>query len=416
MKISNQTHMHRAPFDSEIARRNCDAVVIGAGLSGSLAAYELVRRGMTVLLLDRAAFPRPKVCGCCLNPEAQTILARVGLGQLTTHCQAVPLTALRLAARRRRARLPLAGWVALSRNRLDNALAESARQIGAIFLPGTTARVGASRVTGRCCTLHKGAEEIEIEASVVVAADGLGSRTLTRDVPGSVRVKSGSRIGSGVTIADATSDYESHQIYMANGSGGYVGLVRLEDGQLNLAAAFDTRFVQDCGGTGAAAARVLAEVGWPTPADLADQPWRGTAPLTHAIFRPASDRLLVVGDAAGYVEPFTGDGMAWAMTTATAVAALLDRGWQPGMDSTWANWHRHQIARRQRLIRAIAWTARQTWLARMAVGFVGQFPEFSRRMLARHLTHAPITQPPPPFPDRSREPGKVFGAFRCIKR
>ncbi len=388
----------------DVDQTNYDAVVIGAGPSGSLAARELARRGMNVLLSDRAAFPRSKVCGCCLNPDAQATLARVGLGQLTTQCGAVPLTALRLAARGRRAQLPLSGWVALSRGRLDQALAESAQQSGAIFLPETTVRVGSVHDDHRKCILHHAGDETVIQASVVIAADGLGSRILSRDVPDAVQVKQGTRVGAGVIIQDQSTDYEPHVIHIAYGLGGYVGLVRLEDGRLNLAAAFDLGFVQASGGTGAAAARILAEVGWPALLNLAERPWHGTPPLTRNVRRPAADRLIAIGDAAGYVEPFTGDGMAWAMTTAVAATTLLDDGWNSESAGRWTSWHRRHFARRQRTIRTIAWISRHPWLARTSIGFVKQLPGISQRLFRSMLRPDRAAPLQPPSPDRSPEP------------
>ena len=59
-----------------------DALVIGAGPAGSVAARELARRGCRVLLVDKATFPRPKVCGCCVNGAAIRALERLGLGHV----------------------------------------------------------------------------------------------------------------------------------------------------------------------------------------------------------------------------------------------------------------------------------------------------------------------------------------------
>ncbi len=65
--------------DSDLSR-SWDVIVVGAGLAGSLAARQLALAGARVLLLDRATFPRWKVCGCCFNPHAQSALAAVGFG------------------------------------------------------------------------------------------------------------------------------------------------------------------------------------------------------------------------------------------------------------------------------------------------------------------------------------------------
>ena len=65
-----------------------DAVVVGAGPAGAVAARELARRGHRVLLAERAKFPRGKVCGCCLNEHTLSALAAAGLGDLPARLDA----------------------------------------------------------------------------------------------------------------------------------------------------------------------------------------------------------------------------------------------------------------------------------------------------------------------------------------
>src|SRR5437868_1046375 len=81
----------------------------GAGPAGAAAARELARRSVSVLLVDRATFPRWKVCGCCLNGRAAAVLGAMGLGGLPAKCRAVPLHAILLASGVRRALVPLSG-------------------------------------------------------------------------------------------------------------------------------------------------------------------------------------------------------------------------------------------------------------------------------------------------------------------
>src|SRR5262249_46295116 len=123
---------------STATARVWDVVVIGAGPAGSLAARELARRNCTVLLVDRAAFPRWKVCGSCLNGRALAMLDEAGLGDLPERNEAVPLSAFHLAGGGRAATVSLPGGVALSRSRFDAALVEEAIREGAAFLPQTT--------------------------------------------------------------------------------------------------------------------------------------------------------------------------------------------------------------------------------------------------------------------------------------
>src|SRR5207244_156620 len=74
---------------TEAARRVWDVIVVGAGPAGSLAALQLARRSLAVLLVDQAIFPRWKVCGSCLNLRALSTLAAVGLEDMPLSLGAV---------------------------------------------------------------------------------------------------------------------------------------------------------------------------------------------------------------------------------------------------------------------------------------------------------------------------------------
>jgi flavin-dependent dehydrogenase len=371
------------------AQRTWDVIVVGAGLAGSLAARQLARAGASVVLLDRAVFPRWKVCGCCLNPHAQSTLAAVGLGHLPTALGAVPLPVMRLAVRGIEARLNLPGWVSLSRLRLDHALVEEACAAGVVFLPGMTARLGPTQGEVRTLWVHPGhGEESSLSARLVLAADGLGGRLLVeglRDQGEGVEVAPDSRVGVGVVIDQAPAFYQPGEIYMAHGRGGYLGLVRLEDGRLNLAAAFDAPFLRSChpqgepgvSAPGAAAVRMLAEVGWPMVPGLEHAHWKGTPALTRQPIQPGSERVLAVGDAAGYVEPFTGEGMAWALASGAAVAPLALRAvqrWRPELVREWGQVHRRIVRRRQWVCWTTAWLTRSPLLTRCVVASLSRLP------------------------------------------
>jgi flavin-dependent dehydrogenase len=93
------------------------------------------------------------------------------------------------------------------------------------------------------------------------------------------------------------------------------------------------------------------------PGNLDGCSWRGTAALTRRPQRTHDERLLLIGDAAGYVEPFTGEGIAWALWSAVAVTPLVVRGvqdWTPAIGEQWSSLHRRVIARRQVICRAVS--------------------------------------------------------------
>ncbi len=332
---------------AQTAREPWQIVVVGAGPAGSLAARELARRGRAVLLVDRAAFPRWKVCGCCLNARALATLGGVGLADLAARHGAVPLRSALVAAGGCRARLPLPGGAILSRGAFDAALVAEAVAAGAAFLPRTQAALGSLTAWGREVTLSEHGTTAVVSASLVLAADGLGGRLLGGVAAPPARA---SRIGAGAIAGGAPDCFVPGCVYLACGSGGYVGLARLEDGRLDVAAAFDREAVRRAGGPGEAAVRILGEVGWPIVSGLAELSWRGTPALTRRAGRLAAERVLVLGDAAGYVEPFTGEGIAWALASAVAVAPLADRAagrWEPSTERAWAALHRRVVAGRQ---------------------------------------------------------------------
>ena len=166
----------------EASRRTWDVAIVGAGPAGAMAARELARRGQDVVLIDHAAFPRWKVCGCCLNGHALATLDAAELGPMIARSGAVPLSGIRLAAAGRVAKVSLSGGVALSREAFDAALILAAIQSGAAFLPQTWAALERSSGTSevRCLELHQGPIRHRLAARVVLAADGLGGKLVAR--------------------------------------------------------------------------------------------------------------------------------------------------------------------------------------------------------------------------------------------
>jgi flavin-dependent dehydrogenase len=373
----------------EAALRTRGAVVVGAGPAGATAARELARRGVDVLLVDRAAFPRWKVCGCCLNGRAGRLLDEAGLGNLAAIRQAIPLKSICLASGGRLAHVPLSDSAALSREVFDAALIRAAIEAGAAFLPETRAILSEKDEKSReydaprCVLLQQGQKRAEVLARVLVAADGLAGQFLARTAT-AAPAESGARIGAGTTTRNAPNFYRPGVVYMTCGAGGYAGLVRLEDGRLDIAAAFDASEVRS-GGPGAAAVRLLQEAGWPAPDGLAELAWRGTPPLTRQARQVAAERLFVVGDAAGYVEPFTGEGIAWALASGTAVAPLAARAaerWRPELVRQWTVIHRRIVSRRQTVCRAAAAVLRRPWLTRLTVRVLGRAPLLAAPVIA----------------------------------
>jgi flavin-dependent dehydrogenase len=291
------------------------------------------------------------------------MLGRLGLGRVLEG--AVPLDRVRLAAGSRSAEVCLPRGVALSREALDARLVAAAVEAGVEFRPGVAVKVG---------DLLR-----ELPTRVVIVATGLTG--------GDAMPAPHSRVGAGVVVPAevAPAHYGPGAVHMATARGGYVGLVRVEDGRLDVAAAFDAAFVKAAGGPGLAAEAVLREVGWPVPRGLAELPWRGTPALTRRPARLGGRRYFVVGDAAGYVEPFTGEGMAWAVMSAAAlapIAARAARRWNDELVRDWEATHARVVGRRQRVCRVVSRVLRSPRLTGLAVRALNAFPVLSRPVVA----------------------------------
>jgi flavin-dependent dehydrogenase len=271
----------------------------------------------------------------------------------------------------------LPGYQILSRERLDAELVLEAVKAGAAFLPRTQAGLTDMDDDTRSVVLRTGDQEVEVSTRVVLAADGLGGRLLrSTDEFDSTPLRD-SRIGAGAISETASDYYKPGVIYMACASGGYVGAGRLEDGRLVVAATYDAAFVRECGGLAEAAVRVLAEAGFPEIDDIRSISWKGTPALTRRASRVSAHRAFVLGDAAGYVEPFTGEGMKWAMCSGVALAAIATkaiRKYDVRFEREWETKYRQIVSNRQAVCRLLAAGLRRPWLVRASVRAVAAVP------------------------------------------
>ncbi len=351
---------------SEAASQIWNAIVIGAGPAGSLAAYQLARRGFRTLLLDRSQFPRSKVCGCCLNRNALAALDLAGLGDLPTRLGGIPLDRISLSSNATSATLKWPGGVSVSREALDAELIRKAIHAGAEFIPGHSAKMG--NVTDNVRSVEVGTETLF--ANVVILADGLNSQIAGEAVQHS-------RIGAGCLIPDPPPWVERGTVYMSTSKGGYVGAVLVEDGRLDLAAALDAAFVRANGGLGPAAMKILQAAGWPEYEPILTAPWKGTPALTRTARQISGRRWFAIGDAAGYIEPFTGEGMGWAFMSALAVmptAVAATTGWNDELKTTWTKRYNKIVRRRQKTCRVLAWALKRPVLCSIAIHFLRILP------------------------------------------
>lgn len=284
-----------------------DVLVVGAGPAGSVCAAHLARHGRRVLLLDRARFPRDKVCGDCLNPSVWPVIDRLELGP---RLLALPHVVVREVVYRGMGgvavRVPLPatprGEIVVKRRDFDALLVARARELGAEFRDGvavTKLREGGEVVT----------DDGAFFASVLVAADGRNS-TIGR-LAGLLPPSPRERVA--VQCHAPRPDDHGEAVGMMFYAGGYGGTAAVGSDEINVC------FVASPDEAGAVRYRASRFFHLPETTH-----WRTIAPLARPPARTvARDALYLVGDAARVVEPFTGEGIYYAMRSGELAAEAI---------------------------------------------------------------------------------------------
>tara|TARA_R110002111_G_scaffold144910_2_gene211268 strand:- start:122966 stop:124141 length:1176 start_codon:yes stop_codon:yes gene_type:complete len=370
-----------------------DVIVIGAGPAGTVAARQLALQNLRTLLIERKAFPRYKVCGCCLNQRAVSALQQIGLGDIFEEFDAVPLKSFQVRYHGRELNIPLPGGLAISRSVFDERLVQAAVDAGAYFLPETTAMLkdsGVQEQTRLVELTHPEQSSGVATTKIVLVADGLGHPSLQHCHDFQSVVSHHSRMGVGaIQAADDFSNYPAGIIHMAIHRFGYVGLVRVEDGSLNIAAAVDRDFIKKSVSPTESVKEILKESGFPALSEIAEGTFKGTVPFTRKTLRPVGNRVFVLGDAAGYLEPFTGEGMANAISEAVAVARMVPQGllkWDPALEQAWLRKHHEITEGRLFWCRWLAQLLRSPAAVGLGLRLFHLFPAAARPIVAR-LNH-----------------------------
>ena len=294
-----------------------DVLVVGAGPAGAIAAWRLASAGARVTIVDRDAFPRDKLCGDTLNPGAVAFLESIRIPHSPVGA-ALPLAGMTVTGPRTRidARYP-AGVTgrAILRRQLDAWLLNQAVAAGAQFESGLMARRAIvqdsrERITG--VALGRGtSNEFRLEAPITIAADGRASRVarsvgLARHPPSPRRWAFGTYIRG---VADVRDFGEMH----IRGKR-YTGIAPIEDGLSNVCVVTGPhpqgRTPQDI---------VMAQVSSDPQlrerfADARfEAPVRVLGPLAVDASSCGRAGLLLAGDAAGFIDPMTGDGLHLAL-------------------------------------------------------------------------------------------------------
>ncbi|MGB0766625.1 MAG: NAD(P)/FAD-dependent oxidoreductase [Phycisphaeraceae bacterium] len=379
-----------------------DVVVIGAGVAGSTAAIGLAREGLGVALVDRAAFPRHKVCGCCLNADAVRMLECLGLNSALRRAGATPIDRIEIRSENKSVRVNSQGGLAVSRYTLDGLLHDAAAEAGCRVIDQTTARINRvpepseARVPVECSSPTLGQRRGVMNAKIVLVADGLAGSCVA-GIEGARRTtKPNSLRGYGAQLPAGQHAVCRGEVAMHCGPGGYVGTVVLEDGSLDIAAAMTPAWVKAHRGP-AGAVEAIAKHPSLRSTTLQDLAWRATAPLTGGRQTRWLPRVFFLGDSAGYVEPFTGEGMAWAMRSARALQPIAVRAaatWDDRHGTAWQHAYRRAVEQRQWRCKLFAQLLRRPRLLGSMIGLASLLPTSARQAAARPLL-PPLFRPTP---------------------
>jgi flavin-dependent dehydrogenase len=350
-----------------------EVAIIGAGPAGSALATMLGETGVHTVLLDRSTFPRDKVCGEGLMPSGAAVLARLGI-----EVAALP------AIRRVTYRVPdggsargefLNGRTARGARRLvlDAALADRARST-----PNVEARFGCevSGIESRGGRLRVTTAAGELTARRVVGADGLHSQVArwTGWARAPRRPHRYAFTGHAVAPAHGVESIvvtilDRCEVYTAP-TGPDELLVAVLGTKSGLRREGET--------AGDAYARHVADAH--PELTVAGAGVRGAGPFWTRPSRVAGDGVFLIGDAAGFLDPLTGDGMSDALVAASKLAEIFVSG-QEGAEAAYAAWERGQWRRRVFVARLARLLTGSTVLARRALSSMQARPATLARLL-----------------------------------
>lgn len=348
------------------AKPQADVIVVGAGPAGATLALLLARAGVSVLLLDRAAFPRHKPCAEYMSPGVVRLLHELGAGPPVEAAAGARLRGFVVDAHGRSMMCGIfgraAGWsgapeygLGVSRAALDGVLVDLAREAGAEVrerVRVTDVVCTGSRVSGVRALSPDG--PVELRAPLVVGADGVAGVVGRR--LGMVALREDMRRFSLVAhMAGIGGLGEFGEMHV--GEIGYCGLAPLGNGVANVAMVLRPRpdvhlggraqsfFIEMLGtfgdlGRRAAGARFVRAV-------------LRTGPLSYDARALTGDGVALVGDAGGFYDPFTGQGVYKALRSAQLAAPVIAAALAAG-DVSRSRLYPYERARREEFRGALA--------------------------------------------------------------
>jgi len=290
-----------------------DVAIVGGGPAGSSCAAFCAAAGLRTLVLDREKFPREKVCGDCLNPSCWPVLERLELARRVRdlpHSRLCSVKFIAIDGREVIVDLPSgdACEISVKRSLFDDLLLRRARELGANVHEHSTA-TGLSR--NNCWNIETASGEF-FHARILVGADGRNSTVarLCNLLPRPER----ERVALQAHVP-RPRDFDD-RIVLQFLREGYSGQAPVDETQLNLCLVGTPPTISTL--------RNWAERQFDLPAN---QPWRTITPLTRSSIPSAREDLFFIGDAARVVEPFTGEGIYYALRSgelaASAIAKVL---------------------------------------------------------------------------------------------
>jgi len=313
---------------------------------------------MGVLLIDGKKFPRRKACGGCLNSVSVGFMERLLPKSAVNDVWNESIALKRFVVFHNAWSLPLEmdeGGFAVDRAQMDFALVQHAQSLGVEFLSPAKAKLANCEPDLCNVEILSNGSKQTLSSKVVVIACGLGNQAAGPYKQFQQTPARNSRLGVEALFDTFPSEYQSGSLCMAIGNHGYVGLTHIGNNRLHVAAAVDRANLQKLG-PHTAVEKMMLQAGAPLLTQ-SDVTWRGTPPLTAGAPAIAANRVFVIGDAAGYVEPFTGEGIRWALENgigvAPFVASAVDQ-WHPKIDDDYRHWYRRTIRARQKLCRRLS--------------------------------------------------------------
>ncbi len=359
-----------------------DVAIVGAGPAGTTLAAALARRGVEVLVLERAPVWRWRAGGVFSSPVTVAALEGAGLGRAVLDAVARPIPAMRLetpgGATVRLTYGAEGGGppaVGFDRSRLDPALEDLALAAGATIRRGTAVTaVDLSDGAAPRLTIRDDAGVRSLRARVVVGADG--AHSIVAGAAGVARpARLPDRIGLTYHVTDERVPDLLSDARLVVFRDGYVGIAPIPGGRVNigivLGPSWRDRLARD--GAVRTATSVLAAVpatdddpaNWAI-ADVCDHV-AGISPLGGRVTRPAGSGWFLVGDAVGFLDPFTGEGLHRALVSSELAAAAILAALEGGARADRATGAYERAMRRRFAAKdAVSWLV-QSFLARPAL-------------------------------------------------